>query len=440
MVSAIYTNQENSEDKQLIIAPEADMQTSARFFTEQIAKASNHEFSSIAQKVLEGERISLEDGYKLMLSKDLVAVGQMANYFRQRKAYEVALRQGFDRQVAIERMTTVWWNTNLHLNPTNVCIGECDFCSFARKPNEEGAYTMTVDEAIDRVKTARSEGATEVHIVGGLNPKTLIEYYSDLIRTIKSEVPGIHVKAFTAVEIDFFQKFTKKSYEKIFDALIEAGLDSMPGGGAEVFAKSVRDDMCPDKIPADTWIKIHQVAHLKGLKTNATMLAGIGETPEERVDHFDILRKAQDESLSRKAPLANTAIREQTSEIGSFQTFIPLSCHYEGNDLLERGVQPLTGVDQLKNIAVSRLMLDNFDHIKAYWIQLGEKMAQMALNYGANDLDGTVKAERITRAAGAQKRSLAEDTLINMISGARLKHQERDTLYLPIEFSPFKTV
>ncbi len=385
----------------------------------------NHEFSQIAQKIIEGERISFDDGCKLIKSNDLFVLGHLANFVRQRKAYEVAIKKGFDENTAIQRMTSVWWNTNLHLNPTNVCIGECDFCSFARKPNEEGAYTMTVEDAVQRVKDARMEGATEVHIVGGLNPKCLIEYYCGLIRAIKKEIPEIHVKAFTAVEIDFFQQFARKAdgskmtHEEIFDALIAAGLDSMPGGGAEIFSRQVRDEMCPDKIDADLWIKIHKAAHSKGLRTNATMLAGIGEEPEERVEHLDILRKAQDQSAG-------------------FQTFIPLSCHYEGNDLLARGVKPLTGYDQLKNIALSRLMLDNFDNIKAYWIQLGEKMAQIALNFGANDLDGTVKAERITFAAGAKRRSMAEDTLVNLIKGARLSPIERDTVYNPIELSVHK--
>lgn len=385
----------------------------------------NHEFSQIAQKIIEGERISFEDGCQLIRSNDLFVLGHLANFVRQRKAYEVAIKKGFDENIAIQRMTSVWWNTNLHLNPTNVCIGECDFCAFARKPNEEGAYTMTIDDAVQRVKDARMEGATEVHIVGGLNPKCLIEYYSGLIRAIKKEIPEIHVKAFTAVEIDFFQQFarkadgTKMTHEEIFEALMDAGLDSMPGGGAEVFSRQVRDEMCPDKIDAELWIKIHKAAHSKGLRTNATMLAGIGEEPEERIEHLDILRKAQDQS-------------------GGFQTFIPLSCHYEGNDLLARGVKPLTGYDQLKNIALSRLMLDNFDNIKAYWIQLGEKMAQIALNFGANDLDGTVKAERITFAAGAKRRSMAEDTLVNLIKGARLNPIERDTVYNPIELSVHK--
>ena len=344
---------------------------------------------------------------------------------RQRKAYEVALRKGFDKNIALEQIKTVWWNTNLHLNPTNICIASCDFCSFARKPKEEGAYTMSVDESVHRVMMAREEGATEVHIVGGLNPKCLIEYYSELISAIKQAVPAIHVKAFTAVEIDFFKKFEKEmSYEDIFNRLIEAGLDSMPGGGAEIFSRAVRDEMCPDKISADKWVEIHQLAHSKGLKTNATMLAGIGEEPEERIDHLDILRKAQDISLAAK-----------NHREGSFQTFIPLSCHYEGNDLLERGVKPITGQDQIKNIIASRLILDNFDHIKAYWIQLGEKTAQVALSMGANDLDGTVKAERITFAAGAKQRSMAETTLVNIIEGARLIPRERDTLYNPIELS-----
>ena len=399
--------------------------SSAAFFIEQVALDKSSEFSEIAEKLIAAERLSLEDGYKIIRSNEIVVLGQLANFVRQRKAYEVALRKGFGEDIALEQMKTVWWNTNLHLNPTNICIASCDFCSFARKPKEEGAYTMSIDEAVHRVIMAREEGATEVHIVGGLNPKCLIEYYSELIAAIKQAVPAIHVKAFTAVEIDFFKKFEKgMSYEDIFNRLIEAGLDSMPGGGAEIFSRAVRDEMCPDKISADKWVEIHQLAHRKGLKTNATMLAGIGEEPEERIDHLDILRKAQDISLAAKNP-----------QEGSFQTFIPLSCHYEGNDLLERGVKPITGQDQIKNIIASRLILDNFDHIKAYWIQLGEKTAQIALSMGANDLDGTVKAERITFAAGAKQRSMAETTLVNIIEGARLIPRERDTLYNPIELS-----
>lgn len=399
--------------------------SSAAFFIEQVALDKSSGFSEIAAKIIAAERLSLEDGYKIIRSNDIVVLGQLANFVRQRKAYEVALRKGFNENTALEQTKTVWWNTNLHLNPTNICIASCDFCSFARKPKEAGAYTMSVDEAVHRVVMAREEGATEVHIVGGLNPKCLIEYYSELIRAIKQAVPAIHVKAFTAVEIDFFKKFEKDmSYEDIFNRLIEAGLDSMPGGGAEIFSRAVRDEMCPDKISADKWVEIHQLAHRKGLKTNATMLAGIGEEPEERIDHLDILRKAQDISLAAKNP-----------QEGSFQTFIPLSCHYEGNDLLERGVKPITGQDQIKNIIASRLFLDNFDHIKAYWIQLGEKTAQIALSMGANDLDGTVKAERITFAAGAKQRSMAETTLVNIIEGARLIPRERDTLYNPIELS-----
>lgn len=408
--------------------------TESAVFTEELANSS-HELSNIAKDILNSERVSLENGYKLINTNEIFILGHMANFVRQRKAYEVAIKRGFSEEVATQRMTQVWWNTNVHLNPTNVCIGECDFCAFARKPGEPGAYTMSIPEALDRVVLARDEGATEVHIVGGLNPKTLIGYYSDLIRAIKKEVPAIHVKAFTAVEIDFFQQFarkadkTKMNYEEIFDALIAAGLDSMPGGGAEIFSRQVRDDMCPDKIDAETWVKIHQTAHRKGVKTNATMLAGIGEEAEERVQHMDVLRQAQDGSLSDALAI---------EKAGSFQAFIPLSCHYEGNDLLERGVKPLTGYDQLRNVATSRIMLDNFDNIKAYWIQLGEKMAQLALSFGANDLDGTVKTESITRAAGAKKRCLTENTLTDLIKGARLVPLERDTIYNPINLSSHK--
>lgn len=198
--------------------------SSAAFFIEQVALDKSSEFSEIAEKLISAERLSLEDGYKIIRSNNIVILGQLANFVRQRKAYEVALRKGFSENIALEQTKTVWWNTNLHLNPTNICIASCDFCSFARKPKEEGAYTMSVDEAVHRVVMAREEGATEVHIVGGLNPKCLIGYYSELIRAIKQAVPAIHVKAFTAVEIDFFKKFEKDmNYEDIFNRLIEAG-------------------------------------------------------------------------------------------------------------------------------------------------------------------------------------------------------------------------
>lgn len=353
-------------------------------------------FEAIKEKILNKKRVTLEEGLFLYNSNDLLKVGELGNLARSVKSGE-------------EKKKWVYWNKNLHLNPTNVCIAKCDFCAFSKLPNEEGAWTYTYAEALERVGNGVKNGAGEVHIVGGLNPKAALPYYSELLKEIKKEFPEIHIKAFTAVEIAFFAKLTKLSYEEVFKQLIDSGLDSMPGGGAEIFSKSVRDDMCPDKIYADDWLEIHSVAHTLGLKTNATMLAGIGENAEDRLDHMIRLREQQDNS-------------------GGFQTFIPLSCHYEDTDIADK-VEHITAYDQLKNIAISRIMLDNFDHIKAYWIQLGPGIAQLSLNFGADDLDGTVQNESITHAAGAKKRGLEKDFIQTLIEDGGFIPVERDTVY-----------
>lgn len=367
-------------------------------------KVFSAQIQPIAQKVIDGERLTRQDGITLYEKCDLPTLGYLANIVRQRKA-----KQGQEKMV--------WWNTNLHLNPTNVCIGRCNFCAFAKLPNEEGAYTYTIEEATQKALRGYELGATEVHIVGGLNPKAALPYYSDLLRSIKKQVPKLHIKAFTAVEISFFAKMSKLSYKEVLQTLIDAGLDSMPGGGAEIFAKSVRDDTCPDKIPAEQWMEIHNTAHQLGLRSNATMLAGIGEEPADRIDHMLLLREQQDKSLQHSK---------------GFQTFIPLSCYYEDTDIADL-VDPITGIEQIKNIAIGRLMLDNFDHIKAYWVQLGHKMAQIAINFGADDLDGTVVDEKITNAAGAERKSTQASILQKLIVDSGYKPVERDTLYNIIE-------
>lgn len=352
--------------------------------------------NQIKQKILNKERITFEEGLALYKSNDLLTIGLLGRLAREVKDGE-------------KKSKWVYWNRNLHLNPTNVCIGHCNFCAFAKLPNEKGAYTYTIDEALEHVEKGVEGGATEVHIVGGLNPKAALPYYIELLKAIKNKYPRIHIKAFTAVEIDFFSRLTKLSYKETLKQLMGAGLDSMPGGGAEIFSKSVRDDTCPDKIPGDLWLEIHEIAHRLGLKTNATMLCGIGETIEDRIDHIVKLREQQDKS-------------------GGFQTFIPLSCHYEDTEIAGT-VEPLTAFDKLKNIAISRILLDNFNHIKAYWIQLGVGLAQVSLNFGADDLDGTVQEENITHAAGAKKRGLEKDFMQNLIKDANYIPVERDTLY-----------
>ncbi len=359
-------------------------------------------FSKIKEKILTKERITFEEGVALYKSNDLLKIGELG-----RLAREIKSGKG--------KSNWVYWNKNLHLNPTNVCIGHCNFCAFARLPNEEGAYTYTTEEAIEKTRHGVKNGAMEVHIVGGLNPKAALPYYTELLIALKKEFPGLHIKAFTAVEIEFFSKLTKLSHEETLKKLISAGLNSMPGGGAEIFSKSVRDETCPDKIPAESWLEIHGIAHKLGLKSNATMLCGIGETIEDRIDHMVQLRKQQDKSKG-------------------FQTFIPLSCHYEDTEIAGT-VEPLTAFDQLKNIAISRILLDNFDHIKAYWIQLGVGLAQVSLNFGADDLDGTVQEESITHAAGAERRGLEKDFLQNLIKDAGYTPVERDTVYNVLKVS-----
>ncbi len=364
------------------------------------------ELKEITDKVQAGERLTREDGIVLYKSNDIITLGQLASLVRKRKA-----KPGYEK--------AVWWNQNLHLNPTNVCIGRCNFCAFAKLPNEEGAYTMSIDEATQKAVRGYELGATEVHIVGGLNPKAALPYYSELLKSIKQNVPNLHIKAFTAVEIGFFAKLSKLGFEEVILKLKESGLDSMPGGGAEIFAKSVRDETCPDKIPAEEWLTIHNAAHKLGLRSNATMLAGIGENEEDRLDHMLMLREQQDKS-------------------GGFQTFIPLSCHYEDTEIAAL-VEPITGMDQIKNIAIGRLILDNFDHIKAYWIQLGHQMAQLALHFGADDIDGTVVDERITNAAGAERKGTQAQMLQKLVHDAGFEAVERDTLYNLVDRSKLVT-
>ena len=359
-------------------------------------------FPKIKEKILNKERITFDEGVALYRSNDLLKIGELGRLARNVKS-------------GSEKSKWVYWNKNMHLNPTNVCIGHCNFCAFAKLPNEQGAWTYTISESLEKVSHGVKNGAKEVHIVGGLNPKAALPYYIDLLKALKKEFPKLHIKAFTAVEIEFFSKLSKLTFEETLKRLIDAGLDSMPGGGAEIFSKQVRDDTCPDKIPAQSWMEIHGIAHKLGLKTNATMLCGIGENIEDRIDHMVQLREQQDKSKG-------------------FQTFIPLTCHYEDTEIAGK-VEPLTAFDKLKNIALSRIMLDNFDHIKAYWIQLGVGLAQMALNFGADDLDGTVQAENITHAAGSKTRGLENNFLQNLIKDAGYVPVERDTIYNVLEVS-----
>jgi len=353
-------------------------------------------FETISQKVENNQRISSEEALVLFTSNDLLAIGKLAATVNDRK-----------------NGRNVFFNVNRHINPTNICVNRCAFCAFSRTTGQEGAYALTLDEIIQRAVAAEAEGATEVHIVGGLHPDLPFEFYTDMLQGLRKAAPSIHIKAFTAVEIDYFARISGLTTEEVFKLLMAAGLGSMPGGGAEILVEEVRNKICPEKISGQHWLEIIRLAHLAGLKTNATMLYGHVESFADRVAHMEMLRNLQDET-------------------GGFQAFIPLAFQPENSDL-KLNIRGTSGLDDLKTLAISRIFLDNFVHIKAYWIMLGEKIAQVSLAFGVNDLDGTVVEEKIGHDAGAASpQSLTKDGIIRLISKADKIPVERDTLYRPI--------
>lgn len=347
----------------------------------------------IAEKVEAGISLSHEDGCFLFEHPDLLAIGSIANRLRERL-----------------HGNTTYYNWNLHLNTTNVCEASCLFCSFARlEMGMPSAYTMSVGDAEEWIRRRYRPGMTEIHIVNGLNPNLTFEYYEDLLRMIREKFPELHLKAFTAVEIHYFAEKYNMSYETVLRRLIAAGLGSLPGGGAEVFSERVRKKICRDKADATQWLDVHRTAHRLGLKTNCTMLYGTVETPAERVDHMLRLRELQ-------------------RETGGFQTFVPLAFHNDGNRMAK--LPPPTGMDDLRVIAISRLMLDNIPHIKAYWIMLGIKTAQIAQSFGSNDFDGTVVEEKIYHMAGSRSPDALTITDIKrIIRNAGREPVERNTIY-----------
>ncbi len=353
----------------------------------------DRELSVIQEKIEAGERLSQEDGVLLFEHPDVLAVGQLAHTVRERK-----------------HGNTTYFNWNLHLNTTNVCKADCLFCSFARlKTGMPEAYTMTLEQSRKWIAERYRPGMTEIHIVNGNNPDLSFDYYLDLLRMIRREFPSLHIKAFTAVEIHHFSETFHLSYEQVLTELMNAGLGSLPGGGAEIFAHRVRKKICRDKANADEWLEVHRTAHRMGLRSNCTMLYGTIERAEERVDHLVRLRELQDESKG-------------------FQVFIPLAFHNEGNRM--KRLPAPTGMDDLRCIAVSRLMLDNVPHIKAYWVMLGIKTAQIAQRFGANDIDGTVTEEKIYHMAGSESpHALTIPELKRIIRSAGCTPQERTTLY-----------
>ena len=357
---------------------------------------SDPRLKPIATKVLAGQRLTFDDGVALFRSHDLLAVGWLGNYVREQRHGNIA-----------------YYNINRHINPTNVCVAHCRLCAFGRDATATGAYTYALEEVWERAAQGVAEGATEFHIVGGLHPDLPFSYFTDLLRGLKQRFPHVHLKAFTMVEVQYLAKIAKLSIEDTLRALKDAGVDSLPGGGAEIFHPRVRKVICDHKTSGQMWLSIARAAHQVGLRSNATMLYGHIENHEERVEHLLALRALQDET-------------------GGFVAFIPLEFHPD-NTALAHLPKP-TGFDALKNIAVARLLLDNFDHIKAYWIMLTPRIAQIALRWGANDLDGTVIEEKIYHDAGAcTDQFTPRADLERLIRAAGRVPVERDTLYRPVD-------
>ncbi len=371
----------------------------------------------IEKKIYSEERLSPEAALELFKSDDIFTIGRLASLVAHRK-----------------NRNNVYFVQNHHINPTNICVNRCRFCAFSRSKGEKGAYELSIKEIIGKIRNSSPPATagpprrkirnpfTEVHIVGGLHPDWPIDFYLEILKEIKKSFPHIHIKAFTVVEIDYFAKISGWSLTDTLKALKNAGLDSIPGGGAEIFDKRVRGKICAEKIDGKRWLKIMEEAHKLGIKSNATMLYGHIETHKNRVDHMLKLRNLQDRT-------------------GGFQAFIPLAFHPKNTRInrsssprfAERGWGYTSGIDDIKTIAVSRLFLDNFSHIKAYWVMLGEKIAQLALMFGADDLDGTIIEEKITRSAGALSRSaMSKAELVNLIKAAGKVPVERDSFYQPV--------
>jgi aminodeoxyfutalosine synthase len=357
-----------------------------------IALNSDVCLAAIRKKVEAGQRLSFEDGVFLSEQADLFSVGELANLVRERKNGYFA-----------------YFNVNAHLNPTNVCVYRCTFCAFRADLKSPKGYVMSDEDILDRAAEADRRGATELHIVGGLHHQLPYEWYLNVIRIIHQAYPRLHLKAYTAVEWDWFSRLTGRPTRDILAEFKDAGLGSLPGGGAEIFHADVRDRICEHKADADAWLRIHREAHELGLRSNATMLYGHIENARHRIDHLCRLRQLQDQT-------------------GGFQTFIPLAFHPENTGLAE--LPKASGLLDLKTMAISRLMLDNFPHIKAYWVMLGIQTAQLALSFGADDIDGTVVHEKIYHDAGSdspQELTVAE--LRRFIEEAGRVPVERDTLY-----------
>jgi aminodeoxyfutalosine synthase len=333
---------------------------------------TSDDLATIAQKSLNGQRLSKEDGLTLLRSKNLLAMGEIARAVKKQKTGD-----------------RVFFNVNCHINLTNICVSRCKFCAFSCDPQDDRAYTLALDAILEKARTAAPTGITEFHIVSGLHPDLPFGYYLEVVQKLKQNFPDVHIQAFTAVEIKYFADISGLSIKEVLLRLKDAGLGSLPGGGAEVFSSRLREELCPKKASGEEWLQIMRTAHNLGLRSNATMLYGHIETDEEIIEHFIRLRVLQDET-------------------GGFQSFIPLPFHPRHTQMED--FQKPTAYEELKLFCIARLMLDNFDHIKAFWIMVGLKTAQLALEFGVDDLDGT-------------------EDLIKMIQEVGMIPVERDTLY-----------
>jgi aminodeoxyfutalosine synthase len=348
----------------------------------------------IAEKVLSCERISVDEGINLYEEGDLPYLSLLA-----------------DAVCRHNNENNVYFNRNFHIEPTNICVNHCAFCSYRRKKGEEGSWEYCIDDIREKTTSYLNSGVTEVHIVGGVHPDRNVYFYAEMLKEVKKILPTVQIKAFTAIEIDAMCRFAAVSIEKGLRLLKEAGLDSMPGGGAEIFDEQIRGKICPDKTGSKEWLRIHQTAHQLGIPTNSTILYGLIEKYEHRIDHMDRLRKLQDETKG-------------------FNTFIPLKFRHYNNSFSY--IQETTTIEDLKNYAVSRIFLDNIPHLKAYWPMIGKQVAQMSLAFGVDDLDGTIDdSTKIYSMAGSAEQNPAASTaeLIAMIKGADRTPVERDTVY-----------
>ena len=349
----------------------------------------------ILEKVQAGERLSYDDGVALYRTPDLLALGYMANLVRERLHGSVT-----------------YFNVNRHINPTDVCVASCRLCAFGKRVKDPKAYTMSLEEVWFRAGEGWSEAVTEFHIVGGLHPELTLDWYCEMLRGLKQRFPQVHLKAFTMVEIGYLAQRAKIPVREVLVRLRDAGMDSLPGGGAEIFSERVRRIICDHKITGEQWIETARAAHELGLRSNCTMLYGHIENDEDRADHLVRLRELQDQT-------------------GGFVTYIPLAFHPDNTPL--QHIPKTTGFADIKNIAVARLMLDNIPHIKAYWIMMTPRIAQIALRFGADDIDGTVVEEKIYHDAGATtSQSLRRGELLQLIRKAGREPVERDTLYRPV--------